>query len=319
MTRILSRKTVVGLAGLTAALLAGAGASAQPPAPAPPPAAPAGEVLINLPGDRIENAFETADGAIYATATFGDKVMRRGRDGALSVFTTVPNPQGVVETKAGMVVDYQDRHPDFSSGRPSTFSGLGAHMVLLDKAGKVVKRLDGLDDNTFFNGMAAGGGDTVFIADDGGDRILKVDLKAWRVEVWLDSAGTHDAAAGPGAPNGLKVHDGWVYFSRGDIYRIRIGRDGKPEGALQLAAKTGGTDDFDVAADGTIYASHGVDVLKVSPTGQVQTLLARGCPFCTATRISRDGRSLYITGGSILGRTPAVAGYVNRIPIGGAP
>ena len=62
--------------------------------------------------------------------------------------------------------------------------------------------------------MALSADSTLFISDSGGDRILKVDLRSQRVESWLDCKKT-DLASTRAVPNGLKVHDGWVYFSRG--------------------------------------------------------------------------------------------------------
>lgn len=297
---------------LAAALAAAASPVLAQTRPGPAPK-PAGESLMSVAGDRLENVFEAADGSLYATATLGGTVLRRTKAGTVGIFLAIPNPQGLIETRRGRVLDYQDRKPDF--GAPGLrLAGLGPHLIMVDVTGKIVKSFDPPDDEAFFNGLAALGKDAVLIADSGADRILKADLKTGKVEVWLDSDQTH-AGETPGAPNGIKVHAGWVYFSRGDVYRIHVGKDGKPEGAVELAAQTGGTDDFDVAKDGTVYASHGSDVLKVSPLGTVETFVAGGCPSCTATRISRNGRWLYITGGPIPGRGPTFPGYMNRVAI----
>jgi sugar lactone lactonase YvrE len=274
------------------------------------------DVVPNLPGDRIENVYEARDGALYYTAVFEDRVMRlKPGEKQPTVFFSTHEPQGIVETPSGFVVDYQDRNPDFSSGK-FDLRGLGAHLAVLDRAGQRVRTIDGLDDPAFFNGMALSGGTTVFIADSGGDRILEINLKTEKTEVWLDCKKTALAST-PGLPNGLKVHDGWVYFSRGDIYRVKIGADGLASGAPELAAKTGGTDDFDVARDGTVYSSHGMDVLKLPPSGPSSKLIDGKCEFCTATRVSPDGRTLYFTGGAVPGipGMPPIPGFLRKVAL----
>jgi len=274
------------------------------------------DVVASLPNDRVENVYETRDGALYYTAVFEDQVMllKPGKKQP-TVFFSTHAPQGIVETPSGFVVDYQDRNPDFASGK-FDLRDLGAHLAVLDHAGQRLRTIDGIDDPAFYNGMAFSGGDILFIADSGGDRILKVNLRTEKTEVWLDCKKTALGSA-PGFPNGLKVHDRWVYFSRGDIYRVKIGADGRPSGAPELAATTGGTDDFDVARDGTVYSSHGMDVLKLPPSGQSSKLIDGKCEFCTAARISRDGRTLYFTGGAVPGvpGMPPIPGFVRRVAL----
>ena len=289
-----------------AAALAGAAASqAQPAAP---------ETLFTVPGDRIENVYEAKDGSLYFTSVFSGKVMRLAPGQKTpTAFFAVHSPQGIVETPTGFVVDYQDRDPNFAGG-DFNMKGLGAHIAILDRNGRVLRTYDGIDSDAFYNGMALGGPDTLFVADAGGDRIFKIALSTGKTEVWLDKGQT---GATPGAPNGLKVHNGWVYYARGDVYRIKIGADGKPSGAPELAAKTGGTDDFDVAAGGTVYASNRMDVAAVTPSGEITKAVVGQCQFCTSARVSPDGRTLYFAGGSVRGvaSMPVVDGFLRKVAL----
>jgi len=60
-----------------------------------------------------------------------------------------------------------------------------------------------------------------------------------------------------------------------------------------------------------------MDVLKVTPAGEVSKLVAGECNFCTSARVSRDQKSLYYAGGSIPGMPgmPNVPGFLRKVDL----
>lgn len=278
------------------------------------------EVLVTMPGERLENVIEGRDGTLYFTGVIKSKVYRRKPDGSVDAWISTLNyPQGVLAYGKQFVIVSQDREPDFSRAQPGAFSlaGLGQRLSIVSAQGAVIKTITGPDDQAFYNGMAFISKDVVLIGDSGGKRILHADLKTGQVTPWLSAqamaAIPTEASRPPGMPNGLKIHDGWVYFSRGDIYKIKIGAHGQPEGVPLLAATTGGTDDFDVARDGVIYASHGNGVIKTTTEGVSSILTSDACPMCTAVRVSHDGKSLLLTGGGLPMMPNAPPGQLSRL------
>jgi len=70
----------------------------------------------------------------------------------------------------------------------------------------------------------------------------------------------------------VRSHDGWVYFAspaKMGIYRIQIGSDGGPQGTPVTVEEGVRPDDFDVAADGSVYFPSGPVLYKVAATGEV--------------------------------------------------
>jgi hypothetical protein len=99
----------------------------------------------------------------------------------------------------------------------------------------------------------------------------------------------------PIGANGIKVREGWVYVTvtgRNAIYRVQLGANGGPTGALTKFAEAFRPDDFHVGRDGTLYASSGMIMYEVSASGEVSKLL-ENVPGGAATLVSRDGKWLY--------------------------
>ncbi len=307
---------------LTAALACAAATAAfaqGPAAPLPygaPATNPAVATLITAPGDRFENLSEGSDGALYATATWNGNLWKWTRDGKAAILShPAANLQGVVVLEDGrLALTAHDRKPDFGK-QPFSFAGLGSKVMVLDKAGKTLKSIDA-PESAFLNGFARVKGDIFMAADAAGGSLYRVDIAKGTIEVWLSADAIAGALNTKGAPNGLKVHGGFVYFARTDVYKIAIGKDGKPSGAPVLVGRTGGTDDFDVARDGTVYATHGTDIIKIPVKGEPTFYTKGGClGGCTATLVSRDGKSLFSAGGSIPVMPNPVAGHVDRSPL----
>ncbi len=314
----MTSKTITAL--LSAATLAALGASALAQGPAGPPlpyAVPAANpvvmTLITAPGDRFENIAEGPDGAVYATATWNGNLWKWTPDGKAAILShPAANLQGVVVIENGhLVLTAHDRKPDFGK-QPFSFAGLGSKVMVLDKAGKTLKTIDA-PQSAFLNGFARVKGDVFMAADAAGGNVYRVDIGKGEITVWLSADTIAAALNTKGAPNGLKVHNGYVYFARTDIYKVKIGADGKPQGGPVLVGRTGGTDDFDVARDGTVYATHGTDIIKIPVKGEPTFYTKGGCAGgCTATLVSRDGKSLFSAGGSIPVMPNPVAGHLSR-------
>jgi len=174
------------------------------------------------------------------------------------------------------------------------FSDVGPVILVLDKTGNLTATIPG-EKGQAFNGIATAGKGWYLAADSNASSLWRVDPAKKTIELWLKD----DLMAPTGTPaigaNGIKVHDGWVYVSvtaRGSIYRVQIGPDGKPKGALTLFAQGLRPDDFDITKDGTIYSPTGNSINKVSPSGEVSVFLA-GVPGGPAALVDKSGKWLY--------------------------
>lgn len=283
------------LAALAAALLSTA-ALAQT-------AIPRVEQLAELkPALNLEGLAYASDGAIIFSND-GENVLMRYADGKLTEFAQVPShPQGIVATRDGFVVTSHAKMPVRGPGAPAPVPGapspmaaLDGQILVLDKAGKLLKSIPTGDG--FPNGIAHLSGNAVLVANAAGDRLWKIDTKTGAVETWLQDEMLAPTAARPfpGA-NGLKIVGGWVYganTTKGFVYKVKIGKNGKPDGGPQKIADVAGPDEVAVAKDGTVYvATHG-PWTKVTPGGEVSKLFptVEGGP---SLMLSKDEKSLYL-------------------------
>jgi|RhiMetdeSRZDD1v2_1073273.scaffolds.fasta_scaffold03889_5 catechol 2,3-dioxygenase-like lactoylglutathione lyase family enzyme len=261
-------------------------------------AAPAFESVATIPAADTENLTETADGSIYVTTMDAKTVYRVTSDRRVEKFATLPSVAyvlGITNDGDSFALTATERTFRRSgvAGQPPQidFSDAGSQVLLLDKTGKITATVPG-PKGSFFNGITTAGTrrGVYLIADSNGDTIWQVDARAKHLEPWLkDPALAPNETVRIGA-NGIKVQNGWVYInSRGTMYRVRIGSDGKAKGGLTMLAQGIRTDDFAVADDGTIYLT---SMTKISPAGQVSPFLER-VPTGPAMIVSRDQRWLY--------------------------
>jgi sugar lactone lactonase YvrE len=219
------------------------------------------------------------------------------------------HPGGIVALRDGFVVT--------AHGTPFTqapaFTATN-QILVLDSGGAVRARV-AVPEAQFLNGMVIAPGGGVLIADAMAGIIWRFDPTAGALTEWLrheklapDPAAT---AIFAGA-NGLKIGNGALYISnssRGAIYRLGLSAAGEPVGAPELFARTGPVDDFAIDSDGAIYAAtHGAVLLRLTPQGAVETLLAEGCDGCTSVALAGEGRRLIVlTTGNLLegGDAPA--------------
>lgn len=158
----------------------------------------------------------------------------------------------------------------------------------------------------------------VLSADSIGGRIFRINTFTSKVDVAFADAslGPGDNAAVPLGANGLKVHNGYLYFTnsgQGTFARIKINDDGTKAGNVQILARLQGAitvtnayDDFTFDNKGNAYvALHSYTIVKIAPDG-TQTIFAGGVNTTevkepTSAALAKDGKSVYIsTGGTTL-------------------
>jgi len=254
------------------------------------------ETVAALPLADTENILGTSDGTIYVTGMDARVVWKVTADRRVDKFVTVPSVAfvlGIAGSSNGFaltVCERPFRRPNAAGQPPKIdFADVGPEVVLLDKTGKITATIP-RHKVEFVNGITPVGrrAGMYVVADSNAGTIWQVDAGKRRIDPWLkDDALAPTETARVGA-NG--IHGGWVCVnSRGTMYRVHMGEDGRSKGALSVFAQGIRTDDFDIAKDGTIYLT---SMTKVSPRGVVSPFLDQ-VPTGPAVMISRDGKWLY--------------------------
>jgi len=287
-------------------------------------AAPVETLAVLAPDPAALEAIEIGpNGTLYITNDVDGTILTTDRDGrnVKKIVLADNHPQVVLLTAdGGMVVTAHAKAPDYSGLARGKFdlTNLDTAVLVLDRAGKLKRRFPGPPDS-FFNGIARVREGLYLVADSTGGSLWQFDLKASKLEPWFTDASVESAAGKGkfGGSNGIKVHEGWVYYtSRGAMWKVKIGRDGKSEGgAVQHSARGG--DDFDVTADGSIYIAGDKNLLKIAPDGSVSTVAELGVD-CPAVRLTRDGHAaLMTTRGSFPGFPgPVIPSRLLRVALG---
>jgi sugar lactone lactonase YvrE len=288
---------------IVAAMLSGPGETAESTAHGQ-----ALETVATTPINGLEGIDVSADGTMYVTDARAHVIYKVSPDGNVVEFSKaeVGAVQVILISPSGFVVTSQERDPDFSSfkpgltpgaaGGPSPMGNLGAELLLLDKNGHILSKIDG-PKGAFFNGIDRFGSDYL-IADSVAGTIWRFDTSTGAITAWLVDEALHGPGGRfPGA-NGIKVVSGRVYVSNtsgGILYRIDTAK-GAPTGGLIPVAHIS-ADDFAVAHDGTIYVPVGTQVQKISPSGEI-TVIGDGCVGCDAALLSDHEHSLlFVTHG----------------------
>ena len=265
------------------------------------------------------------DGSIYVTSNIDNTIIKTDAGGQHGVKIPLPaHPQVVQVLKdGGMVVTAHAKLPSFGGGGRGgppalTLTNLDTAILVLDKQGKVKQSFPGPADS-FFNGITRLREGVYIVADSTGGSLWRLDLKAKRLERWFTDASVESARGKGnfGGSNGIKAAKGWVYYtSRGAMWKVKAGANGAAEGGAIQHSKQGG-DDFDVAADGTIYIAGDRKMLQVAPDGSVSTLAEVGVD-CPSVRLSPDGKAVIATTrGSFPGAPgPVVPSRLIKIELG---
>ncbi|KAK8113993.1 hypothetical protein PG999_006062 [Apiospora kogelbergensis] len=174
-----------------------------------------------------------------------------------------------------------------------------------------------ISESRLLNGAAAlpgCGRGLVLVAESILGQVFRVDARTGHYDVAIDVTQMKGdpKALVPVGINGIKVHDGYVYFSNSftvSIYRLKITEDGSPaEGAVveTVATFTGEKflDDFTFGRDGTIWAASnkGNTLYAISPGGKAILVLGSASSTVLKSdtagafgRTEQDRHMLYVT------------------------
>lgn len=260
--------------GRLAVTLSAAFASAFLGAHRPVHADPSLEVLASYPGPTfLENLEVADDGAIYVT-NYSGKGIERIRPGqkAERFVELDAHPVSILVMPSGFLLAVHGK--SFTEG--PAFIGSG-RLLTLDPQGKLIAELP-VPDAGMLNGMMRLENGQVLLADSVKGQILRYDPAQRQIGVWLTDARLVPQTAPhfvPGA-NGLKRRGGTLLISSSaqrKVFSVEVGADGAAAGPMEPVLELPGADDFAVLPDGgLIVATHGKEVLRVSPAGAVSTL-----------------------------------------------
>ena len=288
------------LAGMIAAPATGWSQAAPAPAPARPPVAPAVEspaaqTFALMPSPRpTENICQQADGLLYVTLIDDKKVVSIDQQGKLSDFVAIPSATGLLGVACGEGEIAVGVFTKTFRNIPKRYSDTGTHIMIYDLAGRLKTDIVGVK-TAGINGLAYGGKGLYYGADSASGTIYRIDVATGKMTPWFrDDRFAPNTDAGAGM-NGLKVKNGWLYFSgpvMNGIFKIRIGPDGEAQGAYQPVELGLRVDDFDVANDGSVYFPAGGIFYKVSAEGVVTPIAypIQGGPDAV---VSIDGKWVY--------------------------
>ncbi len=284
-------------------------------------AQPVPELLARFPnGTFLENLVIRPDGSVLFTNYFARTVEAWSpAGGATRLASYDAHPVSLTATGDGghaLAV-----HGAPFTGGPAAMRG-NAAVLLLDAAGAVARRI-ALPDAIFPNGGLLIAPGQLLLADSALGRVWAVDLAAGTARPWLDDPlfAPDPAQPYPGV-NGIKRNGDSLILSNSatrQLLRLRLAGTA-PQGAPETMARmTGGVDDFDIAADGTIYAAtHAEGLARLAPGASAPTtILAPGLEGSTALLLTPDRRALYVLGTGGLfggGRGEAALGRVALPP-----
>lgn len=180
--------------------------------------------------------------------------------------------------------------------------------------GPAVSNIASLPEAQALNGMTSFTKDShlVLIADSPKGAVWKVDTMTGEYSVALNDTSLQPAEgqALPLGVNGLKVLDGYLYFSsttRMQYGRVKVNDDATPAGEFEIIASGFLPDNLDVSKDGFAYIATDPQnsVVRVSPSGQISLVaggqLSTQIPGATSCRLTKDEKTLYVgtSGGQV--------------------
>ena len=113
---------------------------------------------------------------------------------------------------------------------------------------------------------------TVLAADSATGDIYRVDMRTGAYEVVLrDELTSPVPGSGKLAVNGIRIHEGYLYFTNSYRYflgRVPIRADGTAVGEFEKIADTGLGDDFAIDERGDVYLAEDSTVVRIAPGGR---------------------------------------------------
>lgn len=276
-------------AGLCAVLALGsAGASS---------AAPRTEILLSEPLVFPENIASTGDGAIYMGSLTKPTIYR-----ALPHATTATpwihlSGEGVI-TSLGVLADAKSNtlwvcalHAAPDSKTPGPRSTLRSFNL---KTGDPTGSYPLPGERTVCNDIAVGPNGAVYANDSPNGRLLRLNRKTGMLEIWLEEKPALDGIDGTTfLGNTLYVNS----VLSGHVYRVPIGRDGKPGPLVDIKlSQPLDRPDGMRAAGGVVFVAENrgnrVSMLRFKGDAATVTVLKEG--LMTPTGITPTGKLLWI-------------------------
>jgi hypothetical protein len=236
--------------------------------------------------------------------------------GAGSVLIKVPAPitsvTGITELSPDVFAIGVGQYDLIKGTIPGTFEVWTFSLVDGTAAGQSsLRHVCKIPDAGLLNGMVTWDSTSVLTVDSSHGVIYKVDINAGTSNVILSDELAKPPADAP-LPigiNGIKIRDGYVYFTnsaRLSFYRVPVNKDTAiPSGPVELVASGFANDDFTFDTEGSAYICTHVQntVIKLAPgstemvtvAGKSDSLDIAGGTSCAFGRRADDTRTLYVT------------------------
>ena len=178
----------------------------------------------------------------------------------------------------------------------------------------VVSLVTKIPEIGLLNGTETWSKDVVLAADSTNGRIYRINVRDGSYSVVLDAKELDGDESQPIGINGLKLYQGWLYFTntaQKATYRVPVGDDASTTGPVEIVA-TGPfiPDDLCIGADGTVYVTDPLrhKVARIPPGGSDLVVIAgepdameiAGPTACALGRRDEDGHVLYVSTGGAL-------------------
>ena len=285
-------------------------------------------------GTWFENLAVRPDGTVLATRMDAPEVWhidpKKGTGSALVTVPSALSTTGITELTPDVWV-FSAANMSFQDPfglQPGSLAVWKVDLSEGDEGAAEPELVARFPDAGFLNGMATWDEKRVLVGDTSNNVVYLLDVESGEFTTALDGP----EVAGV---NGIRVHDGAVYAvatTSRTLFKIPVTEDVEIDGEAVVIVEGVGMDDFDIAADGTIYAASPSDnlVVKISPDGEV-TDLAGGANSTdvlgpTSVRIGRgEGgeNTIYvsITGNGLFGPpdAPKAAAGIVAVNISEAP
>jgi hypothetical protein len=264
--------------------------------------------VAELPsGTFLENLVISDTGDTVLTSYMDRQILLLDADNNLSVLADLTvHPVGILKTTEGYLVTAHGS--PFTSGPEFTQD---QQIMQISVNGDVTHGVP-VNDALFLNGMTQLPDGRVLVADSIAGTIWQFDPASQQTSPWLQhpllTQNPDIPVFLPGA-NGLKFDDGRLLISnsgRGALYQIDVGPDGAALGEPSIIADTGPIDEFLVAGDQIVVATHGAALKAVDVNGDIITLMSEGCDGCTSVQRRGDAYLVLTTGGLLEGQTDPV-------------
>ncbi|KAF9698377.1 hypothetical protein EKO04_003789 [Ascochyta lentis] len=160
---------------------------------------------------------------------------------------------------------------------------------------------------SMINGLTALDSRTLLLADSWAGDIASLDIRTGETAVWLGDETTASNFSAPGLPlgvNGIKFHNGYVYYTntvRNSLNRIRVSSKGTAVGGVQVLAQGEAIavpDDFAVLKDGSVVQGRPMsdELVRVGSDGKVVVIAkVEGVTAVAMGRSEKDKKTAYLS------------------------